>query len=73
MKRSQRKRQRQIAEHNMKPKNGDGRWVRILRGQNPSEQRRNAKKKKQKSTANSRQEPTAGKSQLQARDEQGDL
>ena len=56
MKRSQRKRQRQIAEHSMKPKNGDGRWRTILRGQNPSEQTRNAEKKKQEIMPNSRQE-----------------
>ena len=41
---SQRERQHHVAEHSMKPKNDDGRWVTILRGPNPSEQRRNDEK-----------------------------
>ena len=67
MKRSQRKRQRQIAEHSMKPKTGDGRWRTILRGQNPSEQIRSAEKKEAKE--HSQQQAREEHSQQQAREE----
>ena len=78
MNRSQRERQH-IAEHSMKPKNGDGRWVTILRGPNPGEQRRNDEKEaKEHSQQQARQEQSQQKarveqSQQHAREAQGDL
>ena len=79
MNRSQRERQHHVAEHSMKPKNGDGRWVTILRGPNPSGQRRNDEKEaKEHSQQQARQEQSQQKarveqSQQHAREEQGEL
>ena len=66
MKISQRKRQRQIAEHSTKSKKDDGRRVTILRGPKSSEQRRNDEKEVKE---HSQQQAREEHGQQQAREE----